>query len=145
MFSYLRDHFRGRLPFGRSFWINFVALAVILHLAGTILHEAVSDAPRMAFPIALAWFLGVNVVIYAWQVCGVWRASEHALSNYADSLWIRAAQAVVLVSFLVVFTQALEVAQLAHVHYMPPPEQDGGDGPTYVLELSTYPDKAAGC
>lgn len=136
MFSYLRDHFQGRLPFGRSFWINFVTLAVILDLAGTILHEAVSDAPRAAFPIGLLWFLGVNVLVYAWQVCGVWRASEQALINYANSLWIRAAQAVVLVSFLVVFTRALEVVHLAHVHYVPPPERDRVDDPAYVLELS---------
>jgi hypothetical protein len=134
MLSYLRDHFRGRLPLGRSFWINFVALAAVLHLAGATLHEAVSDGS--AFPARLAWFLAVNVVVYTWQVCGVWRALEQALIDYADSLWIRAAQAVVLASLVVVFIQALEVVHLGHVHYLPPPERNRGDDRAYVLELS---------
>ena len=134
MLAYLRDHFRGRLPPGRSFWINFVALAVILHLAGTMLHEAVSDGS--AFPVRLAWFLAANVVVYAWQVCGTWRALEQALTDYADSLWIRPAQVIVLASLVLVFIQALEVVHLGHAHYLPPPERNRGDDRAYVLELS---------
>ncbi len=136
MLQYLRDHFQGRLSLAVSFWINFIALAALLHLAGTRLREAVSGDPGATFLIALLWFLGINVAIYAWQVRGVWRASERALLDYANSLWVRGAQGIVLLSLIGVFGQALEVVRLGHLRHGPPPAPDARTEPAYVLELS---------
>lgn len=129
---YLGEHFRGRQSLAHSFWVNFVALASVLYFAGTTVRDiAATDARFLAGFLA---FLFINVLIYSWQVFGVWRASERALQEHAWFLWARGAQVVVVLSVLVILGQILAYVHLSVQTDAPPPADD--DVPGYVLDLS---------
>lgn len=132
MLRYLGEHFRGRLPLALSFWVNFILLAAVLYAAGAVLHDTAAVDSR--FLDALLAFLVLNTLIYAWQVCGVWRASENALLNHIWFPWARGAQTVVVLSILVYLGQVLGYAHL--VHQQDPRQPAPDESPAYSLELS---------
>lgn len=133
MLRYLGEHFRGQLPLRISFWVNFIVVAAILYAAGTALHETAAADSR--FLDGLLIFLVFNTLIYSWQVCGVWRASERALLNHAWFLWVRGVQAITVISVLVFLGQIMGYVHLAHQVQPRQAEHDQASG--YVLELSS--------
>jgi hypothetical protein len=132
IFSYLSKHFRGNLSLALSFWINFIVLAGVLYWAGAQLRDtAAADARYLNTLLA---FLVVNILIYSWQVCGVWRASERAFREHAWFLWVRGAQVIVMLSVLVIFKQIFGYVHLTVQET--PMHADGDDTPAYALDLS---------
>lgn len=133
---YVRRHWQGRLPLAVSFWVNFVALAVVLHVVGGRVLGAVPGDPGAVFLVALAWFIVFHVLVYAWQVCGVWRASERAMLDHAPYLRVRSAQVIVVLSIVAVLSEGLEVVHLGYARHValsqpPRPVANG-----YRLELA---------
>ncbi len=129
---YLGEHFWGRQSLTHSFWVNFVALASVLYFTGTIIRDIAASDSR--FLVGFLAFVSLNIIIYSWQVFGVWRASERALQEHAWFLWARGAQVVVVLSVLVILGQILAYVHLS-VRTDPPPP-GGDDVPGYVLDLS---------
>lgn len=134
MFRYLRHHARGRLSLGVSFWINFIALSVLILLAGGAVRDAASTDAHVVFAVALLWFVVFHLVVYGWQVCGAWRAAEQAMLDYRPALWVRGAQSAILLSVFIVFSQALEVVHLGYNRNVEPESRSGV--PSYVLHVS---------
>jgi len=129
---YLGDHFRGKLSLAVSFWVNFIVLALALYLAGATLHD-LAAADRRYVSAFLAFIL-LNTVIYAWQVGGVWRATERALQEHVWFFWVRGAQLVVVLSVALILGQFLAFAHLAT--RKEPPDAGLEPGRGYTLTLS---------
>lgn len=138
-FRYVRRHWQGRLPLVVAFWVNFIALAAVLHGAGDRVRGVVAGDPAAVFLVALAWFIVVDVLVYAWQVCGVWRASERAMLDHAPYLRVRSAQVIAVMSIAVVLSEGLAVVHLGHARLaLSQPHRTAESG--YRLELS--PDRS---
>lgn len=132
MLRYLGRHFRGQQPLALCFWANFLVPACLLYPAGTMLRDqAAADTRFLAWLLA---FLAAYVLIWAWQVTGVWRAAERALQEHAWFLWARGAQMVAVLSVLLVLGQAWGYVHLSV--QKDPPDAAPGRVPAYVLDLS---------
>lgn len=126
------EYYRGRLPFAESFWIYFVAISVLLATVANVLHGmAATDFGLLDY---LLIFLGFNVLVYAWQVCGVWRASERALSEHSSVVWVRGAQIVIVGSSLVIVSHFMGYVYLSlQEHPLEPTEHI----PHYSMTVSS--------
>lgn len=134
--QYLRRHWQGRLSLAVSFWVNFIALAVVLHVVGVRIRGAGPEDPGAAFLVALACFIVFNVLIYAWQVCGVWRASERAMLDHAPYLRVRSAQVIVVMSIAAVLSEGLGVVHLGYARHVALSQPHRTVESGYRLELS---------
>jgi ATP-dependent protease ClpP protease subunit len=131
MFQRVVDFYKGQRPFAESFWLYFVALSVLLGSISNILHNlAANSIDWLGY---LLTFLLFNVLIYAWQVCGVWRASEYALSSHSSVIWVRGAQIVVIASSLVILSQFMGYVHLSLQDQSPSPI---ADPPRYSMTLA---------
>jgi len=113
--AYLRDHWQGRQSLAWSFWVNLVLLrAAILGLAPFTRPPFIED-PVVAAGVAIAYFLVLQVGVFAWQIVGVVRAGDAYQSNFgagslviAVHLAIVAAMALTLTSVVSVFLHLFE-------------------------------------
>lgn len=104
--NYIARHWRGDLGLGVAFWINFVALnLVLLALRPLIEHGllslALDDDPRLMAQLGLLHVLFVYGLIYPWQVVGLWRSAGRRLAQGSGRLWPVASRGVLGLSLAV--------------------------------------------
>lgn len=75
MISYVRAHWRGELSLGKSFWLNWVALYLVLMLAivagSQFISSRLYDYPCLA----------LLVIVFVWGAVGVLRAAWRLLHS----------------------------------------------------------------
>jgi hypothetical protein len=104
--NYIGRHWRGELSLAVSFWVNFVALNLLLLAARPLLQQelvalSLDDDPRWMARIALLNVIFVYGLVYPWQLVGVWRSALRYRSRKLRPGWGLASQAVVALSVLV--------------------------------------------
>ena len=74
--NYFLAHWRGELPLWVSFWANLVLIAVALRVLDLWISRnlPVVDMPFIA--ILMALYAITMLVIYIWQIVGVWRSAD---------------------------------------------------------------------
>lgn len=99
--NYLVRHWRGELPLSVSFWINCVLLN-FLEVAFSAWFEEVNPIanPVVAARIAIILYIFSIIVVYPWQIIGVWRSCESHIWSTGKSFWSRTTQILVIVGFL---------------------------------------------
>ncbi len=110
--GYIRRHWRGDLPLGIAFWVNLIGVYVVIHITETLLRNSVVDQPGRLFVTALISFLVFRLVVYPWQAVGVLRSCEQSLRDHKNTIWIRCAQAVVVLGIVAIFVDGLNVTRL---------------------------------
>jgi cation transport ATPase len=65
----VKAHWRGKLPLGRSFWLNWIALYAVLILVPLAAGQVISS--RLFFYGALALLL----IVFVWGAVGVLRSA----------------------------------------------------------------------
>ncbi len=101
--SYLVRHWRGELSLPVAFWVNFVALNVLLLLLRPVVEQllvamALDDDPRLMARVALLHVGFVYGLVYPWQIIGVWRSAKRWIEQHQRRLWPVAGRAVVVLS-----------------------------------------------
>jgi len=93
MISYVRAHWRGELSLGRSFWLNWVALYLVLMLAmaagGQIITSRFYDYPCLV----------LLVIVFVWGAVGILRAAWRLL--HSPGTPVRKALAVAAIAIVV--------------------------------------------
>src|SRR5690348_15440943 len=93
MISYVKAHWRGEQLLGRSFWLNWVALYLVLMWAivagGQVITSRLYDYPCLA----------LLVIVFVWGAVGVLRAAWRLLHSPVAP--IRKALAVAAIAFVV--------------------------------------------
>ena len=74
--GYLADHWHGRQGFAWSFWINLVALKLIILLGQIQFNPAEGMDHSAKRPLVIGLAILFHGLVFIWQVVGVLRASE---------------------------------------------------------------------
>ena len=112
--GYVISHWRGEQSLLRSFWLNGVALRLVIYgLFATLIREN-----PVAIPLALG-AAGVDLVILVWQCTGYFRAAERNLRGLGSMLPLWGGMFALIVAVFVVLTQWWGLALATHV----PPDE----------------------
>lgn len=100
---YIIRHWRGELSLPTAFWLNFVALNLLLLLMRPVAEQMLvslsfDDDPRFMARVALLHVGFVYGLIYPWQIVGVWRSAGKWLAERERRLWPLASRAVLVLS-----------------------------------------------
>ena len=97
--SYIGRHWRGELPLAVSFWINVFLIDFILKSA-----EAISFAflhnPSTGTHVTIIHNPFVIMILYPWQIIGLWRSCERHIETTGKRFWARTAQVLVALGFI---------------------------------------------
>jgi ATP-dependent protease ClpP protease subunit len=103
--GYLTLHWQGKLSLVRSFWINNVALNILLVgitsywlYAGTTTEDPVFLA-RVVLGLSVFGY----VFLLPWQIIGLWRSANNYISFHGKSFWPRVAKLIIILNILSAF------------------------------------------
>ena len=108
---YLRSHWRGKLPLGITLWVNTVGLTIVISYTELFVLSKLTADPDRLITLTLASLFITRLIIFPWQLIGLFRAIEHDFIEYGHYLKTRVLQALGLFAVLFTFVYALEVVQ----------------------------------
>lgn len=111
--SYLITHWQGRQPLWRAFWINGVALRVVIHLALLSLAHAAPLSVVLVGAIVVA-----DLAVLVWQGVGYFRTAERNQHGLGTVLPLWGGMCALIVGVFVVISQWWALA-LISVPYAP--------------------------
>lgn len=131
--DYLRDHWQGRHPLARAFWVNFLAPFVLLTMGETALRPPVAGASMVDSAIAFFFLVAAYLVILPWQLVGLWRSSRRYVREQGDVSVATFAQAGIIVALIsAVGSSATTVQRILGLHSV---QVDLSSPPEYELRL----------
>ena len=108
---YLRSHWRGKLPLGITLWVNTVGLIIVISYTELFVLSKLTADPDRLITLTLASLFITRLIIFPWQLIGLFRAIEHDFIEYGHYLKTRVLQALGLFAVLFTFVYVLEVVQ----------------------------------
>ncbi len=109
--AYLLSHWRGRLPLGVSLWVNTIGLLIVISYTELFVLSKLLLAPSRLIGLTLASLLVTRVIIFSWQLTGLFRAIEHDFIEHRNILKTRALQALAMLTVVFTLTYSLDVFQ----------------------------------
>ncbi|MCM2678649.1 hypothetical protein [Echinimonas agarilytica] len=99
--TYIVKHWRGELSLATSFWINTVGLNVIFRAVEALLSETslVDDSVLTAQIILVSTFVH-TVVVYPWQMIGLWHSAHNHIKNTQNATWPNVVKVLVVISII---------------------------------------------
>ena len=99
--NYIRKHWRGELSLTISFWINLVLLNFVKVLFEKLLsYNEIIENPVIAARVALIYAVFCYIIVYPWQIVGLWRSCNHHIEKSGKRFWARTSQGLVIVGFI---------------------------------------------
>lgn len=103
--NYILRHWRGELPLPVAFWINFVAINLLLLALRPLVEQllvswSLDDDPRLMARLALLHVGFVYALIYPWQLVGVWRSAGRRIAQRRQHLWPVAGRVILVLSLV---------------------------------------------
>lgn len=108
--AYVLSHWRGEQSLLRSFWLNGVALRLVIY---AIVAMLIRDHP-VAIPLALG-AVGTDLAVLIWQCTGYFRAAERNLRGLGSMLPLWGGMFALIVAVFVVLSQWWGLALATHV------------------------------
>lgn len=113
--GYLKTHWRGEQPFAQVFWVNGVALRLVVYFA------LAAFTVLQPVPQILVWgAIGLDGVILIWQSVGYFRAAERGLAGSSSMLPLWGGIVAFIAVIFVVLSQWWGLVLAAN----PPPEEE---------------------
>lgn len=102
--SYIKKHWNGEYSLAISFWVNLVLLGFALRFIDIlILQSAFQTDPVFQARVWIGYAFISLVLIYPWQVIGVWQSAENHIEKTKKSGWATAAKVMVGLGVLSTF------------------------------------------
>ncbi len=95
--GYVRRHWRGQLSLPVSFWLNVFLLNIAL--TTTVGWSLEIEHPQNAARF-LVMFSLITLLVYPWQVIGLWRCCSRIIEERGKAFWARAARVIVVLGIL---------------------------------------------
>lgn len=136
---YFLAHWRGTLPLGISLWVNLVGLTFLVCLVELFLISRLTDFPAQLFRFTIISLLVTRLVIFPWQLVGLFRAAENNFIEHGNILKLRAVQLLGVLMILFTLVYSLEVIQSMMVYKRQLSlEVDASSLPEYVLSIDEH-------
>jgi len=99
--SYIRKHWRGELSLAVSFWINLFLLNIVLWLFWVLLSDGeILKNPVIIARIAIIFGIFSILIVYPWQIIGLWRSCNRHIEISGKRFWARTAQVLVILGIV---------------------------------------------
>ena len=109
--DYIRNHWQGNQPLFWSFWVNLVAIRLVILFVERFTPPPFGDQSLTAIAMTVVYFAVFQVVVFTWQVLGVIRACDRYQSEYGSYMTAWVAQLVVVGSVIVTLIYVLGAFQ----------------------------------
>lgn len=97
--TFIKKHWRGEFSLARSFWLNVFLLNVGLSVLDIWLAEAHPiENPVVASQVTLVYVFITLVLIYPWQIVGLWRSASKHSELAKRTFWARTVKLLVVLS-----------------------------------------------
>ncbi len=123
MIAYIAAHWRGELSLARSFWVNLVALRLVVFGLQGHLESSVGEDRSEHAPLVLALALFAHGILFVWQIVGTLRAAERDLVATGTQAPAWGAQLGGVVLCFLTFAHAVEAWQTTR----PLPDEERAD------------------
>lgn len=109
--SYFLSHWRGTLPLWITVWVNFIGLLILISLLEPRILSSFRREPDTLLEVSLASLFITRLMIFPWQLTGLFRATERDFLAHRNILKTRAIEALGVLSVLFTLVYSLEVIQ----------------------------------
>ncbi|MCP4008546.1 MAG: hypothetical protein GY726_03415 [Proteobacteria bacterium] len=127
--TYFLSHWRGELSLKLSLWVNTVGLLCVISIVELILLSRLAIDPAYLVSISLISLFVTRLLIYPWQLVGLFRAIDQDFVEHRNALKTRGLQAFAVLTVLFTLVYSLEVIQGTVFHkqqleiYSRPPDR----------------------
>jgi hypothetical protein len=97
--GYIGRHWRGELPLAVSFWINVILIDLFLKSV-EVLSAAFIHNPSRSTHVTIIHNPFVIMILYPWQIMGLWRSCDRHIETTGKWFWARTAQVLVVLGFI---------------------------------------------
>ncbi|TNC81298.1 MAG: hypothetical protein C9356_09335 [Oleiphilus sp.] len=102
--NYVARHWRGECSLPIAFWVNLFFLNLVLRSASVWLTNGTTiEHPVRIAQLGLTLEIFALVLLYPWQIVGVWKSAKKQLQHTTNRFWPRAAMAIVCFSLFGTF------------------------------------------
>ena len=99
--SYIRKHWRGELSLTVSFWINLFLLNIVIVLFLALLgYSEILMNPVTGARVVLVFYAFAILIVYPWQIIGLWRSCNNHIEKSGKRFWPRTAQVLVVLGII---------------------------------------------
>lgn len=96
--SYIKKHWNGELPLSTSFWVNVVLLNIGLKLFVKWFNgSSPVENPVLASQLSIIIFITSLVILYPWQVIGLWRSANNHIKETKKNGWANTAKVIIFI------------------------------------------------
>jgi len=101
--DYIKKHWKGDLSLAKSFWINLVLIYVLQTFLWKLLeHGTYTIYPPFESGIYLVAIIFSTLILFPWQIVGVWRSCNRYVENKGVRAWSLLAKITVIFGILVI-------------------------------------------
>ncbi|MBW7989022.1 MAG: hypothetical protein FVQ84_03245 [Planctomycetes bacterium] len=99
--NYIRKHWRGEFSLAVSFWINLVLLNFLKVLFEKLFsYNEIIENPVIVARVVIIYAVFCYIVVYPWQIVGLWRSCNHHIEKCGKRFWALTSQGFVIVGFI---------------------------------------------
>lgn len=100
--DYFLRHWRGELSLSLSFWVNNAVFNAFIGVAGALLaDQSLIEHPVKAAQVNLVTIAFLWLIIYPWQIVGLWRSANRRINTNDRILWPRVCQILVILGLVI--------------------------------------------
>ncbi len=104
--NYIRKHWRGELSLSVSFWVNVFLLNIAILLFENLLTQnTIIEHPQVDARVTLIFISIALLVVYPWQLIGLWRSCNHHVEKTGKGYWARSAQVLIVLGLLAIVSK----------------------------------------
>jgi len=107
--GYFSRHWHGELSLAKSYWINFWLLSIVLTVLLVFwIAFSINENPVFFSRIVLVITAIIYLVIYPWQIIGLWRSATNTTANTGKTFWPRIVKFLVIMGVLGSFSSEMQ-------------------------------------
>lgn len=114
--TYLLAHWHGKLSLKVSFWLNTIGLLLIVSYAEWAILIALANPKTDLVKLAFISLFLTRLIIFPWQLIGLFRAIEHNYDQHKNILITRIMQSLALLLIIFTFAYSLSLIQSAYFY-----------------------------
>ncbi|MBT3226353.1 MAG: hypothetical protein HOC09_00090 [Deltaproteobacteria bacterium] len=96
--NYIIKHWRGELSLKVSFWQNVVVFSFVTNLINIVISKFIPiENPVTLAKVSLSYLIAEALIIYPWQIVGLWRSCIRHIVVVKKVFWARLIQGIVIV------------------------------------------------
>lgn len=108
--SYIVTHWRGDMPLGLSFWVNYLGINILAYFVFVKCTNSVfAENSLLHAQIRLIVLCFSSFLLSPWQIIGLWRSAQNHLLVKKPVFWARCAQASCICIGAPVFLSSLSI------------------------------------